>query len=67
MSRVTKVKRFGPALCPHDKPENWEDAIMYRCKCGNVWIEGKFQGSVPQDQSAAAIFGAFSRGPAKQK
>ena len=63
--KKVRVKRFGPALCPHDKPANWGDSILYRCKCGNVWIGGKFQGSVPQDQGAAAIFGAFSRGPAK--
>ena len=63
---MTKLKRFGPALCPHDKPANWGGgSIMFRCKCGNVWIGGKFQGSMPQNQGAAAIFGAFSRGPAK--
>ena len=65
MSRKAEVKR--PALCPHDKPKNWADAALFRCKCGNVWVGGQFQGSVPQDQGAVAIFGAFERGPAKQK
>ena len=55
-------------ICPHDgKEARSETSIMFRCRCGNVWIGGEFMGSVPQDQGAAAIFGAFSRGPAEQK
>jgi len=54
-------------ICPHDDAKNWGgDSIVFRCKCGNVWISGRFQGSVPQDQGAVAIFGAFSRGPARK-
>lgn len=56
-----KIKR----ICPHDLKKNTRDAIMFRCACGNVWIGGEFVGSVPKDQVAASIFGAFSRGPAR--
>ena len=26
---MTKLKRFGPALCPHDKPANWGDSTRF--------------------------------------
>jgi hypothetical protein len=46
------------------KPEPKTVDEIRRWLNGNVWINGQFQGSVAQDQVAAAIFGAFSRGPA---
>lgn len=52
-------------VCKHETAKNIAGAVMYRCACGNVWMGGRFMGSVPQDQSAASIFGAFSAGPAK--
>jgi len=52
-------------LCRHDLPKKHAKTILYRCRCGNVWIDGVFQGSIPQDQGAVSIFGAFSRGPAR--
>ncbi len=60
-----RAKPERKPICPHDKPKNWGGgSIMYRCACGNIWMYGQFQGSVPQEQGALAIFGAFSRGPA---
>jgi len=64
MSEKRVSKRGTTKLCRHDTAANHGDSLMFRCRCGNVWIDGQFQGSVPQDQGAAAIFGAFNRGPA---
>lgn len=46
-------------ICSHDKPANTRDSILFRCACGNVWMSGTFFGSLPKDQSAASILGAF--------
>jgi hypothetical protein len=62
---VPKPKKLTRRLCRHDTRKNHGgDSMLFRCRCGNVWVAGQFQGSVPQDQGAAAIFVAFSRGPA---
>jgi len=58
--KVTKRK----PICPHDQRKNWGDSLMYRCACGNVWTSGRFSGIVPQEQGAAAMYAAYSRGPA---
>ena len=51
-------------ICIHEKQVD-KQAILWRCACGNVWMNGEFFGSVPQDQGAVAVLGAFSRGPSK--
>jgi hypothetical protein len=51
-------------ICPHDKPQNWRGAIMFRCKCGNVWLGGRFHCSVPKDRSAVAVLG-LTGGPVR--
>jgi hypothetical protein len=60
----SKAKPKRKRICRHDTPGNLGDKLLFRCRCGNVWIGGEFQGSVPQDQGALSIFGAFLRGPA---
>ena len=61
---MKRAKKAKPAwICAHERNVP-KDSIMFRCACGNVWMGSKFFGSVPKDQSAVSILGAFSRGPA---
>ncbi len=53
-------------ICRHDVKKNWSGLAMFRCSCGNLWIEEKFFGSVPPEQGALAIFAAFKRGSANE-
>lgn len=40
------------------KPDG--DAFLYRCRHGNVWLEGVLSCSVPPDRSALSIIGVMS-------
>jgi hypothetical protein len=53
-------------ICIHEKKMSKSD-ILFRCACGNVWLGGKFFGSIPKDQGAVAILGSFSTDPAKKE
>lgn len=52
-------------ICSHEK--NRKGAMLYRCRCGNVWIHGKFFGSLPPEQGALAVWSGFARCPAKER
>ena len=65
MAMKTKASKKRRRICKHDDGKH-DESLMFRCACGNVWMGGEFQGSVPPDQSAVSIFGAFSRGPAQR-